>query len=106
LEMYMSGEMAQTFQAMASLGFLRQVNLHGFAAAFGGMIRSLALDRESIEQNMRQTLREIKNGSFVQQLQAEKEGGYPSLCLLDEMLRDDNPITAAEERLRREMCFP
>jgi ketol-acid reductoisomerase len=106
LEMYMSGEMAQTFQAMASLGFFRQVNLHGFAAAFGGMVQSLALDRESIEQNMRQALREIKDGSFTRQLQTEKEGGYPSLSLLDEMLRGDNPITAAEERLRRELHFP
>jgi ketol-acid reductoisomerase len=106
LEMYMSGEMAQTFETMASVGFFRQVNLHGFAAAFGGMLRSLALDRDSIEQNMRQALEEIKNGSFVEQLQAEKEGGYPSLSLLKEMLPDDNPITAAENQLRREMRFP
>jgi len=105
LEMYMSGEMAQTFQTMATMGFFRQVNLHGFAAAFGGMIRSMALDREPIEQSVRQALEEIKDGSFAKQLQAEKEEGYPSLSLLREMLRDENPVTAAEERLRRDMRF-
>jgi ketol-acid reductoisomerase len=103
IEMYKSGEMSQTFQAMATLGFFRQVKIHGFAAAFGGMIRSVALDRESIEQNMRQVIEEIKNGSFVSQLQAEKEGGYPSLSLLEEMLQADNPVTIAEENLNREM---
>lgn len=103
IEMYKSGEMSQTFQAMATLGFFRQVKIHGFAAAFGGMIRSVALDRESIEQNMRQVIAEIKNGSFVRQLQAEKEGGYPSLSLLEEMLQADNPVTTAEENLNQEM---
>lgn len=103
LEMYMSGEMSRTFQEMATLGFFRQVNIHGFAAAFGGMIRSMALDRETIEQNIRQALEEIKNGSFTQQLQDEQDKDYPSLSLLREMLQDNNPMTAAEERLRGEM---
>ena len=99
----MSGEMSRTFQEMATLGFFRQVNIHGFAAAFGGMIRSMALDRETIEQNIRQALEEIKNGSFTQQLQDEQDKDYPSLSLLREMLQDNNPMTAAEERLRGEM---
>jgi ketol-acid reductoisomerase len=105
LEMYKSGEMAQTFQAMANVGFFQQVNLHGFTSAFGGMIRSMTLDRESIEQNLRQVLSEIKDGSFVVQLQAEKEDGYPSLSFIEEMLVNDNPITAAEKKLNDEMHF-
>lgn len=105
LEMYKSGEMAQTFQAMANVGFFQQVKLHGFAAAFGGMIRSMTLDRETIEQNMRQVLSEIKDGSFFMQLQAEKEGDYPSLSLIEEMLAVDNPLTIAERKLNNEMRF-
>lgn len=103
LELYMSGEMARTIQAMARVGFFRQVNQHGFAAAFGGMIRSMALDRESIEENMRQVLEEIRTGAFTRELQAEVSAGYPSRSMLKEMLRDDNPITLAEERARRQM---
>jgi len=103
LEMYMSGEMSHTFQTMATMGFLNQVNVHGFAAAFGGMIRSVELDREPIEQNMQQVLEEIRNGSFAQQLQAEMEEGYPSLPFLEEMLQDDDPITNAEQKVRQQM---
>jgi len=103
LELYMSGEMASTLQAMTRVGFFRQVNQHGFAAVFGGMIRSLALDRESIEENMRQVLEEIQNGAFSRELQDEVSAGYPSLSMLKDMLRDDNPITQAEQRVRHQM---
>src|SRR5262249_31137583 len=46
LEMYLSGEMAQTFQAMADAGFLRSTMLHGYTSAFGGMLRSMSIPRD------------------------------------------------------------
>ena len=102
-ELYMSGEMARTIQEMARVGFFRQVNLHGFAATFGGMIRSMALDREPIEENMRQVLEEIRSGAFTEELQAEVKAGYPSRSMLEQMLQDDNPITQVEEWVRHKM---
>ena len=103
LEMYMSGEMARTFQAMADLGFFQQVKLHGFAAAFGGMVRTLTQDRESLEQGYRQVLKDIMEGAFTQELQAELEAGYPSLALVEEMLDSENPMSQAERRVRSMM---
>jgi ketol-acid reductoisomerase len=45
LEMYMSGEMAQTMESWARNGFYRSVGDHGPTAQFGGFIRAIGLDR-------------------------------------------------------------
>ncbi len=103
LELYMSGEMAKSFQAMADLGFFQQVKLHGFTAAYGGMIRFMGLDRESRERSYRQVLREISEGEFAEALRAEAESGFPSQAMMDEMVEGDNPISRAEKRLRNIM---
>ena len=103
LELYMSGEMAKSFQAMADLGFFQQVKLHGFAAAYGGMIRFMALERESQVENYRKVLEEISQGAFADALDEEVASGFPSQSLLDEMLDGNDPISQAEERLRKHM---
>src|SRR5262249_18277859 len=77
LEMYLSGEMAQTFQAMADAGFLRSTMLHGYTSAFGGMLRSVSIPRELMASSMREALQEIQSGRFAQALQAEVAEGYP-----------------------------
>ena len=106
LELYMSGEMGRSFQAMADRGFFQQVKLHGFTAAFGGMVRFMALDRDSRQQGYRQVLKEIQNGAFADALDLEAESGFPSRPLLEEMLEGDNPISRAEERVRKKIQLP
>ena len=104
LELYMSGEMSRTLDTMARLGFFRQVTQHGFAAAYGGMVRTMALDQEAIQENMRRALDEIRSGAFTEQLQAEVSAGYPSRAIIDAMMEDDsNPIARAEEQVRSKM---
>jgi len=103
LELYMSGEMARSFQAMADLGFFQQVKQHGFAAAYGGMIRFMGLDRETRYQNYRKVLEEISKGDFTDALDDEVASDFPSQALLDEMLDGNNPISRAEERIRKWM---
>lgn len=99
LEMYLSGEMAQTFQAMADDGFLRSTMLHGYTSAFGGMLRSVSVPRDLMASAMRDALKEIQSGAFAEALQGEVEEGYPCRAFLDEMLSPDNPITRAEDSL-------
>jgi len=103
LELYMSGEMAKSFQAMADVGFYQQVKLHGFAVAYGGMIRFMALERETRSQNYRQVLEEISQGAFADALSEEIDSGFPSQALLDEMLDGNDPISQAEARIRKRM---
>ena len=103
LELYMSGEMGRSLQAMAEEGFFQQAKLHGFTAAYGGMLRFMALDGESRQRGYRQVLKEIQDGAFADALDLEAESGFPSQPLLEQMLESDNPISRAEERLRKKM---
>ena len=106
LELYMSGEMSRSIKAMAEEGFFQQVKLHGFTAAYGGMMRFMALDRESRQQGYRQVLKEIQDGAFADALDLETESGFPSRPLLEQMLDGDNPISRAEKRVRRKIRLP
>ena len=106
LELYMSGEMSRSIQAMAEEGFFQQAKLHGFTAAYGGMVRFMALNRESRQHSYRQVLKEIKDGAFADALDLEAVSGFPSRSLLDEMLESDNPVSRAEERVRRKIRLP
>ncbi len=105
LEMYLSGEMSKTFQAMADAGFFRSVYLHGYAAAFGGMTRTMAVDRDVMADSMREAVKDIQSGAFAEELQAEIEDGYPSKPFLDQMLGSDNEINRIEDNLRRKLGF-
>ncbi|MGQ0635366.1 MAG: NAD(P)-dependent oxidoreductase [Planctomycetaceae bacterium] len=104
LEMYLSGEMAQTFQTMADEGFLKSTLLHGYAAAFGGMLRSMSIPRETMESAMREALADIQSGAFAQALQAEVAEGYPCRALLEQMLASDNPIAQAESAFQETLA--
>lgn len=103
LEMYFSGEMAQTFQAMADQGFLRSTDLHGYAATFGGLMQSMTIDRERIAESMRTALAAIQNGDFARTLQEEVDGGYPCREILTDVLNSLNHITRIEEQLSKRL---
>ena len=103
LELYMSGEMAYVFKAMAELGLMKQARLHSLTSQFGGMIRSVALNREEIERNMREALDDILSGAFAREWEEERKAGYPSFTFLREMSDEEHPLTVVEERLREQL---
>jgi ketol-acid reductoisomerase len=103
LEMYMSGEMEGVFHSFREAGFLRASEEHGPTALFGGMTRTLELDREAIATSFRTILEDITSGGFARRFQDEARNGYPMLTMAKEMTRGSSPITDAEERLRRLM---
>jgi ketol-acid reductoisomerase len=101
LEMYLSGEMAETFAQMARDGFLASSRAHGYAAAFGGMTRTLAIDRESMAAHMQETLAEIENGDFAHALQDEFAAGYPCRTFLEEVIGDGDLLSRTEAAFRK-----
>jgi ketol-acid reductoisomerase len=103
MEMYMSGEMEGVFRAFREGGFLRASEEHGPTALFGGITRTLEMDREAIATSFRAILQDITSGAFARRFQQEAETGYPMLTVAREMTRGESPITSAEERLRRLM---
>ncbi|HEX7788581.1 MAG TPA: NAD(P)-binding domain-containing protein [Methylomirabilota bacterium] len=101
LEMYMSGEMEAVFQAFREKGFFRASEDHGPTAVFGGITRSLEMDREEMATRFRQTFEDIQSGGFARRFQEEARNGYPMLDFARAMMHGGSPMADAEERIRR-----
>jgi ketol-acid reductoisomerase len=101
LEMYMSGEMETVFQSFRETGFFRSSEDHGPTAVFGGVTRSIEMDREAMATSFRRILEDIRSGGFARRFQEEASNGYPMLEFARAMMHGGSPITTAEERLRR-----
>lgn len=101
LEMYMSGEMSRTFQTFAEVGFYKSVTWHGAVAQYGGFLRTLALERGSMERLFREALEDIRSGGFAKKLQEEEAQGYPVIKGLAGLTAGTDPMSQAEERVRR-----
>jgi ketol-acid reductoisomerase len=101
MEMYMSGEMESVFRGFREAGLFRASEDHGPTAVFGGLIRTLELDRESMASRFRAVLDDIRSGGFARRFQEEARSGYPVLELARAMMRGASTMTDAEDRLRR-----
>jgi ketol-acid reductoisomerase len=106
MEMYMSGEMEAVFQGFRTSGFFRASEDHGPTALFGGITRTLELDREELTTRFRKVLDDITSGGFARRFQQEAHAGYPMLAVAREFIRGGSPITEAEARLRRAAGIP
>jgi ketol-acid reductoisomerase len=101
LEMYMSGEMEAVFQAFRETGFFRASEDHGPTAVFGGILRSLEMDRDAMASGFRRVLEDIQSGGFARRFQEEARNGYPMLEFARALIHGGSAITEAESRLRR-----
>jgi ketol-acid reductoisomerase len=101
MEMYMSGEMEVVFRSFREAGFFRASEDHGPTAVFGGLTRTLEMDREAMMASFRTILEDIRSGGFARRFQDEARSGYPMLEVAKSMMHGPSPIAAAEERIRR-----
>jgi ketol-acid reductoisomerase len=100
LELYLSGEMSGTFEAMAELGFVEQSRLHSRTSQYGGMTRNIALDREPVRKHLEKVLQELRDGTFAREWAAERAAGGKNFEQLQSLARQANPFTPLETRLR------
>jgi ketol-acid reductoisomerase len=100
VELYMSGEMARTLQTFADNGFFRSVTWHGLSAAYGGFLRTTEIDMEAMQRHFREILEDIRSGGFARRFQEEQANGYPSVAAIEAITSGDDPMTAAEQRVR------
>jgi ketol-acid reductoisomerase len=101
MEMYMSGEMEEVFRSFREAGFFRSSEDHGPTAVFGGLTRTLEMDREAMMSSFRSILEDIRSGGFARRFQEEAASGYPMLDVAKSMMHGPSPITDAEERIRQ-----
>jgi ketol-acid reductoisomerase len=99
LDYYLSGEMSETFQAMADLGFYEQSNLHSRTSQYGGMMRTIGLDREPIRQHLADVMQDIRSGEFARRWAAEQATGCENFERLRGLAAQANPFSAIEARL-------
>ena len=100
LDFYLSGEAAQTFQAMADVGFYEQSRLHSLTSQYGGMMRTLGFDREPVRRHLLRIIEEVRSGAFARQWAAEKEAGYENFDRLRALAREANPFSPIEALVR------
>jgi ketol-acid reductoisomerase len=100
LELYQSGEMAETFRSFAERGFYRSVGDHGVTAQYGGFLRTLDLDGEAMRRQFRAVLDDIRSGGFARRLQREGDDGYPALSVIEAITSGDDPMSRAESAVK------
>jgi len=106
MEMYMSGEMEAVFEGFRKTGFFRASEDHGPTALFGGIVRTLDLDRDELATRFRRVLDDIVSGGFARQFEQEARNGYPMLGLARALMNGGSPITDAETAVRLAAGIP
>ncbi|MGH8989654.1 MAG: NAD(P)-dependent oxidoreductase [Acidimicrobiales bacterium] len=106
LELYLSGEMAATWEEFAEHGFFPGVRLHGRSAAFGGFVRLATLDHVALKKRFADTLADIRSGAFATQFQEELVAGSPTGALIDAMIEGNDPLSRAETAVRVATAAP
>jgi ketol-acid reductoisomerase len=101
LEMYMSGEFETVFQAFREHGFFKASDAHGPTALYGGMMRTLELERGPLIERFRRVLEEIRRGDFARRFQEERAQGYPTLAAARLMIEADSPQSRAEAAVKK-----
>jgi ketol-acid reductoisomerase len=101
LDLYLSGEAAETFAAMAEQGFYEQSRLHSLTSQYGGMLRALELDRAPLRRHLERVLTEVQSGEFARRWRAERESGYKTFLGARELARFANPFSPIEARIRK-----
>lgn len=66
-EMYLSEEMSYTYQKMAQVGIVRQLQFHSHTSQYGAMSRGIRYMGLPLKKKFQETFREIDSGSFARE---------------------------------------
>jgi len=105
IEMYMSGELGESFKAMAEVGLIKQMDYHSRTSQFGSVMASMNLDagvRTAVYNYMTKALEKIRSGEFAKKWKEDMEAGYPLYEELNEA-RKNNEIAVVEKKVRKEL---
>lgn len=102
MELYLSGELAYSFQKMREMGAMRQHELHSHTSQYGTISRSLRyFDLDPLlKEKMTQSLEEIRSGAFAKEWATDREAKMDFVRQARE-IQATLPMTQWEERTRR-----
>ncbi len=101
LELYMSGELAYTFQKIREVGMLKQMDFHSQTSQYGSITRSahFADLAEPMKERMLRSLDAIRSGEFAAEWSGLREQGAEILAKVKEA-REKIPMAEWERRTR------
>jgi ketol-acid reductoisomerase len=100
LDLYLSGEAAETMHTFAELGFVEQARLHSRTSQYGGMMRTIGMDREPLRRHLQTIIDEIASGEFARRWSEERATGSQNFRNIQQLAAGANPFTPVEERIR------
>jgi len=100
LELYLSGELAYSFEKIREVGMMRQMDFHSHTSQYGSLTRSARFADLDLESRMAAVLREIQDGSFAREWSAAGAEGEAMLGRI-KAIREQLPLTSWEARARR-----
>ena len=101
LELYLSGELAYSFEKMRELGMARQMDLHSHTSQYGSATRGARfLDLAGpLRERMGAVLAEIRSGGFAEEWSGQRQQAEELFTRIRAM-RDALPIAEWERRTR------
>ena len=101
LELYLSGELAYTFQKIREVGMVRQMDFHSRTSQYGTVTRSARYADLGgpLKEKMGEILEEIRSGRFAEEWSNQQETAGALLDRVREA-RDKLPIAQWEKRAR------
>jgi ketol-acid reductoisomerase len=102
MELYLSGELAYSFQKLRELGALKQHELHSHTSQYGTISRSPRYFDlgPPLQEKMRETLEEIRSGAFAREWSTNREEKL-ELIAMARQIQATLPMTVWEEEARR-----
>lgn len=102
LELYLSGELAYTFEKIREVGLTRQMDFHSRTSQYGSVTRGVRyLDLGApIEEKMKAVLEEIRSGAFAREWSGAQDTAGETLDKV-KAARDQMPIAKWESDARR-----
>ena len=101
LELYLSGELAYTFEKIREVGLTKQMDFHSRTSQYGSITRGIRyLDLGApVAERMKQVLEEIQDGTFAREWSGAQETAGETLDQV-KAARDQMPIARWEEAAR------
>jgi ketol-acid reductoisomerase len=102
LELYLSGELAYSFQKIREVGLVKQMDYHSHTSQYGSLTRSARFSDidGTLRTRMAEVLEEIRSGEFAKEWSGAQSSGREMLERV-RAIREQLPVTQWEDSARK-----
>ncbi len=103
IEMYLSEEMAYTYEKMAKIGLVKQTNFHSHTSQYGAMSRGVKFIKLPLKKTMKEILKNIESGNFAREW-AKKSSKLKFKAI--KFFAMKTKINSLEQKVRKNLDLP